>query len=62
VVDISGRPYDTYQLVPSVSHLPNRLQIESILPSSVEVTIMLAPTPTLTPASLEPAATPTSSP
>jgi YbbR domain-containing protein len=62
VVDISGLPYDTYQLVPAVSHLPNRLQIESILPSSVEVTIMLAPTPTVTPASVGPTATPASSP
>jgi YbbR domain-containing protein len=62
VVDITGRPYDTYQLVPTISHLPNRLQIESILPSSVEVTIMLAPTPTVTPASSLPTATPTSSP
>jgi YbbR domain-containing protein len=62
VVDISGRPYDTYQLVATVSHLPNRLQIESILPSSVEVTITLAPTPTVTPESSEPAATQPSSP
>lgn len=62
VVDISGRPYDTYQLVPTVSHLPSRLQIESILPSTVEVTITIAPTPTVTPESLLPTATPASSP
>jgi YbbR domain-containing protein len=62
VVDISGRSYDTYQLVATVSHLPNRLQIESILPSSVEVTITLAPTPTVTPETSEPAATQPSSP
>ena len=62
VIDVTGRTYDVYQLVPAVSHLPNRLQVDSILPASVEVTIMLAPTPTVTPTYVAPVVTPTSSP
>ena len=62
VIDVTGRTYDVYQLVPAVSHLPNRLQVDSILPASVEVTIMLAPTPTVTPSSVTPVVMPTSSP
>lgn len=62
VIDVTGRTYEVYQLVPAVSHLPNRLQVDSILPTSVEVTIMLAPTPTVTPSSVAPVVTSTSSP
>lgn len=62
VIDVTGRTYDVYQLVPAVSHLPNQLQVDSILPASVEVTIMLAPTPTVTPSNVAPVVTPTSSP
>ncbi len=50
VVDINGREDGVYQLNPTVSHLPNRLRVESIQPSSVEVTIGPEPTPTVTPA------------
>lgn len=62
VVDINGQVDGTYQLIPTVSHLPNRLQVESILPNSVEVTIGPEPTPTLTPVTLELTVTPTSAP
>jgi YbbR domain-containing protein len=59
VVDINGREDGVYQLNPTVSHLPNRLQVESLQPSSVEVTIGPEPTPTVTP---EVTITPTSAP
>jgi YbbR domain-containing protein len=59
VVDINGQEEGVYQLSPTVSHLPNRLQVESLQPSSVEVTIGPAPTPTVTP---EATLTPTVSP
>jgi YbbR domain-containing protein len=58
VVDINGRVDGVYQIVASVSHLPNRLQVESIQPTSVEVTIGPEPTPTVTPEGIEPTVTP----
>jgi YbbR domain-containing protein len=58
VVDINGRVDGVYQIDPSVTHLPNRLQIDSIQPTSVEVTIGPEPTPTVTPEGLEPTLTP----
>jgi YbbR domain-containing protein len=57
VVDINGRVDGVYQIDASVSHLPNRLQIESIQPTSVEVTIGPEPTPTVTPEGIEPTVT-----
>jgi YbbR domain-containing protein len=59
VVDVNGREDGVYQLNPSVAHLPNRLQVESLQPSTVEVTIGPEPTPTVTP---EATLTPTVSP
>jgi YbbR domain-containing protein len=59
VVDVNGHEDGVYQINPTVSHLPNRLQVESLQPSSVEVTIGPEPTPTVTP---EPTLTPTVAP
>ncbi|RPI33787.1 MAG: hypothetical protein EHM70_04935 [Chloroflexota bacterium] len=58
VVDVSGRSTGSYQITPTVSFLPSRVQIQSILPSSLQVTVRVAPTPTPT-ATPEPPATPT---
>ena len=49
VVDLKGMVIGTYQVVPVVDVLPQHLQVESILPSMVEVIISEAPTPTPTP-------------
>jgi YbbR domain-containing protein len=48
VVDLSGYDVGTYQLVPEVNILPERVQKVSMLPSTVEITIVSAPTPTKT--------------
>jgi YbbR domain-containing protein len=48
LVDLTGYEPGTYQLIPVVDFLPSQVQKVSILPSTVEVTISLAPTPTPT--------------
>jgi YbbR domain-containing protein len=48
VVDLKDLDLGTYQLEPQVDVLPDRVQVEAILPASVEVTIIVAPTPTPT--------------
>jgi YbbR domain-containing protein len=45
VVDLSGYDVGTYQLIPNVNILPERVQKVSMLPTSVEITITIAPTP-----------------
>lgn len=48
VVDLKDLELGTYQLEPQVDVLPDRVQVETILPTTVEVTIIIAPTPTPT--------------
>ncbi len=48
VVDVTDLEVGTYQLELRVDILPERLQVESILPSTVLVEIIVAPTPTPT--------------
>ncbi len=48
VVDLSGYNVGTYQFIPEVNILPERVQKVSMLPSTVEITITFAPTPTQT--------------
>ncbi len=56
-VDVSGQDVGTYQLTPRVELLDGELQVESVLPNTVEVTVTSAPrfetrgtgTPTATP-------------
>jgi YbbR domain-containing protein len=48
VVDLTGYDVGTYQFIPDVNILPDRVQKVSMLPSTVEVTITVAPTPTQT--------------
>jgi len=52
VVDVSDLELGTYQLEPQVEIIPDRIIVESIVPSTVELEIIIAPTPTptLTPA------------
>jgi YbbR domain-containing protein len=45
-VDVSGSEPGIYQVSPTINFLPDRVHIESILPTSVEVSISVAPTPT----------------
>jgi YbbR domain-containing protein len=62
VVDLTGYDVGTYQFIPDVNILPDRVSKVSMLPSTVEVTITIAPTPTqtLTPSgTLTPVQTPT---
>jgi len=49
VIDITNLAPGTYQISPVIDLLPELVQIESILPETVEVVISLAPTPTPTP-------------
>jgi YbbR domain-containing protein len=61
-VDLSGEDVGTYQIVPEIEFQIEDLQVDSILPGSVEVTITLAPRiePRLTPTPTgTPAVTPT---
>ncbi len=64
-VDVTGQEAGTYQLTPHVDLLDGALTVESVLPSTVEVTITTAPrfeargTPTPTPAQGAPTSTPT---
>jgi YbbR domain-containing protein len=55
-IDLTGFTEGNFQLLPVVDFLPEGVSIVSILPSTVEVAISLAPTPTPTPT---PGATPT---
>jgi YbbR domain-containing protein len=48
VVDLTGYDVGTYQFIPNVNILPDRVTKVSMLPSTVEVTITIAPTPTQT--------------
>jgi YbbR domain-containing protein len=50
VIDLTGMDPGTYQLAPTVDLVPEQVQVQSILPDSVEVTISPAPTPSPTPA------------
>lgn len=58
-VDLAGYGVGTYQIIPIVDFLPDKIYKVSILPATVEVTITLAPSPTPTPT---PLVTPTASP
>jgi YbbR domain-containing protein len=49
MVDVSGLDVGVYQRSPTVTFLPERVQTESVLPSTVEITIYPAPTPTPVP-------------
>jgi YbbR domain-containing protein len=64
-VDLTGYEAGSYQIIPVVDFLPERIYKVSILPATVEVTITLAPTPTPTPTPLvtpTPVLTPTPNP
>ncbi len=52
LVDVSDLELGIYQLEPQVEVFPDRVVVESVVPSTVEVEIIIAPTPTptLTPA------------
>jgi YbbR domain-containing protein len=49
LIDLSGRAPGVYTLTPAVPILPNRVQLESVLPATLEVAISELPTPTPTP-------------
>jgi YbbR domain-containing protein len=46
IVDITNKVVGVYTIAPQMNVLPARLQVESILPASLEVVIRIAPTPT----------------
>ncbi|MBE9473342.1 MAG: hypothetical protein IMY85_00520 [Chloroflexi bacterium] len=48
VVDVSDLELGIYQLEPIVDIIPDRIIVEAVLPSTVEVEIIIAPTPTPT--------------
>jgi YbbR domain-containing protein len=48
VVDVSDLDLGIYQLEPVVEVIPDRIIVESIVPSTVELEIIIAPTPTPT--------------
>ena len=48
VVDVSDLELGIYQLEPIVDVIPDRIVVEVVLPSTVEVEIIIAPTPTPT--------------
>jgi YbbR domain-containing protein len=48
VVDLTGLDLGTYQLEPTVDLLPERIIAEAILPTTIQVTVIIAPTPTPT--------------
>jgi YbbR domain-containing protein len=58
-VDLTGYGVGVHQIIPEVDFLPSRVQVVSILPATVEVTVVNAPT--LTPTKNAPG-TPTPSP
>lgn len=49
VVDLNGFVEGTYQLTPTVTILPDQVQQVSMIPSTIEINISTAPTPTRTP-------------
>ncbi len=49
VADLSGYETGTYQITPTVTILPDQVKQVSLIPSSIEITISVAPTPTQTP-------------
>jgi YbbR domain-containing protein len=48
VVDLTGLELGIYVLEPRVDLLPDRLRADAILPTTIEVTVIIAPTPTPT--------------
>jgi YbbR domain-containing protein len=60
-VDLTGYEVGTFQVIPIVDLLSERLRVVSIIPPTVEVIITLAPTPTPTP-TVPPTETPTPTP
>lgn len=48
VVDVSDLELGIYQLEPIVDIIPDRIVVEAVLPSTVELEIIIAPTPTPT--------------
>lgn len=48
VVDLTGLDLGAYQLEPRIDLLPERLTAEAILPTTIQVTVIVAPTPTPT--------------
>lgn len=48
VVDMTGKVIGVFQVTPSAPFLPDRTRLDSILPDTLEVTIIKAPTPTPT--------------
>lgn len=48
IVDLTGLELGTYQLEPFVDLLPDRLQADAILPATIEVVVIIAPTATPT--------------
>jgi YbbR domain-containing protein len=58
VVDLTGLAIGTHRLAPTIEILPDRLQVVSIQPNLVDVTIFVQPTPTITP-TFAPQVTPT---
>jgi YbbR domain-containing protein len=48
VVDVSDLELGTYQLEPQVDVIPDRIDVEAILPTTLAVEIIIAPTPTPT--------------
>jgi YbbR domain-containing protein len=48
-IDLTGFSEGNFQLLPVVDFLPEGVSIVSILPSTIEVTVGKAPTPTITP-------------
>lgn len=61
LVDVSDLELGTYQLEPLVDIIPDRIIVEAVLPSTVSVEIIIAPTPTPA-ATLVPALAATSQP
>jgi YbbR domain-containing protein len=64
-VDLAGYGVGAHQVIPEVDFLPNRVQKVSILPATVEVTVVNMATPTLpsaTPATPTPSPVPTRNP
>ena len=58
VVDLTGKDLGNYTVQPTVSFVPSRLTITSILPANVQVTIIPEPTSTPTAATTETTGTP----
>lgn len=60
-VDVTDLELGAYQLEPNVDVIPDRIEVEAVLPSTVSVEIIIAPTPTPT-STLAPAPAATSQP